>query len=74
MFPVQTNRIFLTPLKARKGDTLDKAVQVTRFRLLAGFACGLGATAEAALAHYLLDRYDEGRRASPDLADFPTKS
>jgi hypothetical protein len=27
MFPVQTNRIFLTPLKARKGDTLNKAVQ-----------------------------------------------
>jgi len=38
MFPVQTNRIFLTPSKARKGDTLDNPVQVTRFRLPAGFA------------------------------------
>jgi hypothetical protein len=27
MFPVQTNRIFLTPLKARKGDTPNKPVQ-----------------------------------------------
>jgi hypothetical protein len=38
MFPVQTNKIFLTPLKARKGGTLEEAVQVTRFRLPAGFA------------------------------------
>ncbi len=78
MFPVQTNTIFLTPPKARKGGTLKEAVQVTRFRLPAGFARSgrclrilkrkpYGAMVEAALAQYLLDRYGQDRRAPPQI-------